>query len=582
MNEEFPQSPIVAPAPVSQSIQDRLPSWLRKYLPLMTGREKTALGVLGVILILSAFFSLTGFIGRHTHLIAKFGGTYREGAVGQPHYINPILAGANDLDLDLTTLVYSSLFRLDNNFQLENDLASEYSLSEDERVYTIHLRQDVRWHDGEPLTADDVLFTIRSIQTPDYGSPLISSFQGVQVDKIDDYTVTFTLKNPYAPFLTNLTVGIVPHHIWENISPKNAALSEQMLKPIGTGPFRFADVTTHRKTGEITAYRLIRNEGYYGQRPYLDQIVFNFYENQDAAVQDLVSGRLDGLSFLPLSQASKIEARRSFTVDHLLLPEYFGLFFNQGKSPALGDAGVRSALDLATDRQTIIKEALDGAAQPLSVPITQGFFNFDNLPTASYDPEKAKQNLDEAGWKVGADGIREKNGTKLSLRIATTDWPEYVKTAELVQQQWQAIGAEVQVDQFGAGTIQQTVVGPRDYEVLLYGEILPAQPDPYPFWHSTQTRSPGLNLSLLKDEKIDKLLEEARKISDVNARKEKYVEFIARISDIHPVIVLYQPYYLFAHDKSVGGNTLRNINLPAGRFADIENWFIKTKRVWGK
>lgn len=566
---------------ISQNRWQRIIAWAQPWLDRMTVREKTVLALLGVLLIISGVLSIIGVIDRNTHLIPQFGGTYTEAAVGQPRYINPILAGANDLDLDLTSLVYSSLFRLDNDFNIKNDLASEYSLSEDQRVYTITLRRDVSWHDGENFTADDVIFTIRSIQTADYGSPLLSAFQGVQVDKVDDYTVTFTLKQPYAPFLSSLTVGIVPHHVWENIPPKNAALAEQMLKPVGTGPFKFAEIATRRKTGEITTIRLERNEGYFSQRPYLDQIIFYFYPTHEEALQALLAGKADGIGFLPLSLADQVKARKSVKLERLLLPQYFGLFFNQGKNDVLSDVGVRSALNLATDREKIITQALGGEAKALSVPITTGFFHFNTLPTSNYDPEKAKQNLDDAGWKVGEDGIRVKNDKKLAFTISTTDWPEYVKTAEIIQQSWRDVGVDLKVEHFGPGTIQQTVVGPREYEILLYGEILPAQPDPYPFWHSTQTRAPGLNLSLFKDQKVDKLLEEARQTSDIATRQEKYTEFITRLLDLHPAIILYQPYYLFAHGQDVLGNTMSQVHLPAGRFTDIPNWHVKTKRVWG-
>lgn len=571
-------------SPLPQQVASKLaiPAWAQPWLDRMTIREKTLLALLAVILLISGILTVIGFIDRRTHLIAQFGGTYREAAVGQPRYINPILAGANDLDLDLTSLVYSSLFRLNNNFEVENDLATDYSLSEDQKTYTVHLRRDVSWHDGQPFTADDVVFTIRSIQTADYGSPLLSSFQGVQVEKTDDYTVTFTLKQSYAPFITNLTVGIVPHHVWENIPPKNASLAEQMLKPVGTGPFKFSEIATRRKTGEITTFSLARHEGYYGQRPYLDQIIFYFYATHEEAMQALLAGKADGVGFLPLSLAPQAKTRKSLTVERLLLPQYFGLFFNQSKNDILSDAGVRSALDLATDREKIITEALDGEAKVLAVPFTSGFFQFESLPESNFDAEKAKQNLEDAGWKdTDGDGIREKNNKKLSLKISTTDWPEYVKTAEIIQSNWHVVGVEVQIEHFGPGTIQQTVVGPREYEILLYGEILPAQPDPYPFWHSTQTRAPGLNLALFKDQKVDKLLEEARQTSDIAVRKEKYTEFLSHILDVHPAVILYQPYYLFAHDSSLRGNAMTNVSLPAGRFTDIEDWHVKTKRVWG-
>src|SRR3989344_5549743 len=279
----------------------KVAAWARPWLDRMTTREKTIFGGLAATVIVSGTLSLVGFIDRHTHLIPQFGGIYHEAAVGQPRYVNPVLAGTSDLDLDLASIIYSSLFKLDNNFNVQNDLAAEYSISDDGKVYTIKLRHDVAWHDGEPSTADDVVFTIRSIQTPDYGSPLLSSFQGVQVEKTDDYTVTFTLKQPYAPFLANLTVGIVPHHVWENIPPKNAALAEQML--------------------------------------------FSFYGTHEESVEALSAGKVDGIGFLPLSLAEQIKKRASLTTEHLLLPQYFGLFFNQGNNEALSDTGVAPPLN---------------------------------------------------------------------------------------------------------------------------------------------------------------------------------------------------------------------------------------------
>lgn len=562
--------------------QDRFTAWVRPWLARMTSREKAILAALCIILIVSGTLSVVGFIDSRTHLIPQFGGTYREAAIGQPRYLNPILASSSDLDSDISRLVYSSLFKLDNNFQLQNDLATEYSLSSDQRTYTIKIRPDVSWHDGQPLTADDVVFTIRSIQTPDYGSALISSFQGVQVDKVDDHTVTFTLKQPYAPFLTNLTVGIVPRHVWENIQPKNASLAEQMLKPVGSGPLKFSEISTRRRTGEITTFRLTRHEGYYGQRPYLDQIVFYFYTTHEEALQTLLAGKVDGIGFLPLSLADQAKSYKSVMVEQLLLPQYTALFFNQIKNDILSDAGVRAALALAVDREKIIRDALGDEAEPLSVPITSGFFTFDNLPQGSFDIAKAKQNLEEAGWQdTDGDGVREKKDKRLALKIATTDWPELTAAAEIVKENWTSLGAQVDIEQFGPGTIQQTIISPRDYEILLYGEILPAQPDPYPFWHSTQIRAPGLNLALFKDAKVDKLLEEARQTSDDAVRKEKYTQFLERIIDLNPAVILYQPYYLFAHDNHVLGNTMTRVNLPAGRFNDIANWHVKTKRVWG-
>lgn len=568
--------------PLSTIRQSRIAGSIRWFFSYMTAREKAALTALSLIFLVSAIISLTRYTKSHTHLIPQPGGQYREASVGQPRYLNPILSSSNDLDSDITRLVYSSLFRLDHKLELQNDLAKSYEVSANQTKYTIHLREDVRWHDGEPFTADDVVFTIRSIQTPDYSSPLASSFQGVTVTKDNDYAVSFTLQQPYALFLNSLTVGIAPQHVWEDIPPKNASLAEQILKPVGTGPMKFSEITTRRKTGDITSLQLIRNSDYYGQSPYLDDITFVFFPTHEEAVQALLTDQVEGLSFLPLRFVDRLKGRASLTAHRLLLPQYFALFFNQNKNDILADAGVRAALALATDRQAIVDDALQGQGDPLHLPIPAGVFAYhQEFGQPSPNPEAAKQNLEGAGWKDGdGDGIREKGDKRLRLALTTTDWPEYSRTAELIQKQWREVGVEVEIQSLGAGTIQQIAVRPREYEILLFGEVLPAEPDPYPFWHSTQTRSPGLNLALFKDEAVDKLLEEARRTSNRDERRDKYLAFQEKLLELNPAIILYRPYYLFAHKSKLRGVQAENVDLPAGRFNEVESWHLKVQRVW--
>ncbi len=544
-------------------------------------REKAILISLVIIMGVSLAISVSGYVKRNSMLVAQEGGTYTEAIVGQPRYLNPILASNSDVDLDITRVVYSSLLKLGEDLTLKNDLADNVEISSDGKIYTIHMRNDATWHDGKNVTADDVLFTIRSIQTPEYGSPLASAFQGVQIDKVDDYTVRFTLqKTPYAPFLSSLTVGIAPKHVWENVPPRSAGLAEQGLKPVGSGPFKFQELVTKKKTGEITSIALTRNDSYYAQKPYLAGITFTFFNTHEDAIASLISGQVNGIGYLPTSLLSSTAHQASLVTHRFLLPQYFGLFFNETKNPILNNKGVRSALDLATDRKEIIKEALSGEGDLASLPIPPGLFSFPDIKGPSFDPEKAKQNLDDALWKMGEDGIREKDGKKLEITITTTDWPAYVKTAELIQAQWKNIGVTVKITSLGTGIIQQTVVAPRDYEILLYGENLSADVDPYPFWHSSQIKSPGLNLSLLKDKDIDKLLEDARTSIDPEKRREALRKFTERFLDIHPAIILYRPYYLFVQNQIVRGQELKQGSLPSDRFNDIEKWYVRVKRIW--
>jgi peptide/nickel transport system substrate-binding protein len=372
---------------------------------------------------------------------------------------------------------------------------------------------------------------------------------------------------------------MAPEHVWSQIEPQHAALAEQMLKPIGTGPFKFAEVTTRRRTGDITSLSLVRNDAYHADRPFLDGITFTFFPTHEEAIQAFQASNVDGVGFLPLQLTSQVESRRRL-IHRLLLPQYFALFFNQQNNDVLNEDGVRAALALATDRQQIINEALSGQGRPLQAPLLLRPDDPSAAASPAANPETAKQNLAESGWEDrDGDGIREKGDKKLTVKITTTDWPDYIKTAEIIRQQWSAIGVAVELEHLGAGTIQQSVIQPRDYQVLLFGQILPAEPDPYPFWHSTQTRSPGLNLALFKNEDVDRLLEEARKESDAGKRQEMLREFGNKILELNPAVILYQPYYLFAGGSNVRGIDGSLATLPADRFNNITRWHMNTKRV---
>ena len=565
-------------------IIDRARMWWNTIYSHMSGKERGFLLFFGSVLFVAVLLGITGYIQHHSTYLPKEGGTYTEGVVGQPRYINPILASSSDADSDIARLVYSSLFKLDSNLTLQNDLAESYELSKDNKTYTVRIKRNVLWSDGKPLTADDVVFTIQSIQSSQYASPLASSFQGVQVQKVDDYTVSFNLQQTtYAPFLSNLTVGIAPKHVWENIPPKSVGLAEQELKPVGSGPYKFQELVTKKKTGETTSITLTRNTSYYGKRPFINTVIFAFFNTHDEAVAALTSGKINGIGYLPVSLLTTIQHRPTLQIHKLLLPQYFALFFNASKNPALGDAGVRAALAIATDRTAIIQDALQGEAEFMGTPIPSGTFDFSDIKNPVFDIQKAQQNLDDAGWKLNPqDGTRSKDGKQLHVTITTTDWPEYIKTAELIQRQWKQAGVQVDITNASTGTIQQTVVAPRDYEILLYGENLAADPDPYSFWHSTQIKSPGLNLSLLQDKDTDTYLDQARKATDTSQRREALHAFVQRFLDINPAIILYRPHYLFVAKNNVQGIGVENGALPSDRFNDIEHWYVETKRVWNK
>jgi peptide/nickel transport system substrate-binding protein len=544
-------------------------------------RERKMAVILIFIVVVGVLWAASAAMQARTDVVPRPGGTYREGLVGQPRFISPMLARTNDIDMAITRLVYSGLLTFNAEGQLTGDLAERVDVSEDGKKYTAHLRSGILWHDGEPFTAADVLYTFQTIQNPDAKSPAAPNFQGVTVEKVDDNTVTFTLREPYAPFLYNLTIGIAPEHIWAGVDPQTIGLAEQNFKPVGTGPFVFAKLRK-RSLGEILEYELSRNERYHGGAPYLGTITFAFYETNEDVLRAFRRGAVQGMGYVPPSFAPDVAGSRSITVHHVKLPQVFAVFFNQARNQALADRTVRTALDLAADRERLIREALSGEGVRADAPIPEGFLgHVADLGRVPYQPEKAKQNLEEAGWKdEDGDGIRQKGDLKLAFTLVTTDWPEYVTTADILRENWRAIGADVTVVSRSVGTVQTDTIRPRDYDALLYGEVLGADPDPYPFWHSTQTRDPGLNLALYKDRDADKLLEEARKTTDDDKRREIYEKFQERLVESVPALFLYSPSYTYATRSPVHGAAIDALPLPSERFATISSWYVKTRRVW--
>jgi len=206
-----------------------------------------------------------------------------EGIVGQPQHINPVLSLSNNTDDDMSQLIYSSLMKYDKDGNLINDVTDNYEISDDKTFYTFHLKNNVLWHDGQPLTAQDILFTLNLITDPSYKSPLRYNWQSVETNVVDDNTITFKIKSPHAGFLNNLTFGILPKHIWETVEADKFPLTNLNLEPIGSGPYKYSSIQKDSK-GNIISYKMTANPNYYGGKPYISKMTFNFYSDDDSAI----------------------------------------------------------------------------------------------------------------------------------------------------------------------------------------------------------------------------------------------------------------------------------------------------------
>lgn len=540
------------------------------------------MGVFFLILIISASFVFWVdhiYLGM-TESVPKKGGEYVEGIIGQPSYVNPLLSQTSEADADLAGLIYSGLFKYNGEGKIENDIAEGYEVSENKKTYTVRLKKNLLWHNGQPLTAGDVFFTISILQDPAYKSPLRQNWQGIEVSQIDDYTLNFNLSNPYFGFLNNLTVGILPKHIWENIAPEKFSLADYNLKPIGSGPYEFVNFQKN-SNGEILSYNLRAFEKYFDGEPYISRISFNFYPDEDTMLAAYNKKEIKGMENINSGKIPNIKNKKSTIVRELSFPRYFSVFFNQNKSVPLANDEVRRALAYSVDRSEIINKVLYEKGAAIDAPFLPSMNEYNNdVEKKDFSVEKANEILDEAGWKLKeGEKIREKNGTKLQFKIYTTDWPDLSDTAAILAKQWQIAGADVSVEVLSISDLQQNFVRPREYEALLFGQDSNFNPDLYPFWHSSQKQD-GFNLGMLDDKDADEILQNIKQEQDSGKRTELYKEFQKILAKENPVVFIYSPYYLYPMSSDIKGLETRRINSPSWRFTDINKWYIKTKRIF--
>lgn len=522
---------------------------------------------------------------EHTTLIPQYGGAYSEALVGEPQFVNPILAGINDVDKDITALVFSGLMKYDTEGRIVTDLAERYEVSENGKEYTFFLKKNVLWHDGEPLTADDIVFTFTAIMDPRFGSPQRAGLQGTTAEKIDDMTVKISIPYPHTQFLDKLTVGIVPKHIWESINPRNANLADANIEPIGSGPYQFVKFTKD-KYGSIISYSLSANTHFHNGAPFISAIDLYFYQTDEEALDAYRGGDVMGIGGVAPRDADAVKKRGS-QLHALATTKYFAVFFDQSRSKALADKRVREALWHATEREAIVRDVLGGNGVIANSPILSWLSGHNPEVTGyPYSQDEAKKLLDTAGWKdKNEDGVREKvvgndkEASDLEITLITSDSPELLKTQEMLRDQWQAIGAKIHIENFTLDEIKQKIIKPRKYEALIFGEALTQYPDPYLFWHSSQKKDPGLNLALYNNKDVDQLLEKARDTVQQDERDALMQKFQSTLNSDTPALFLYSPAYLYAVDSDVKNIATKAISTASRRFTNIEQWYIKTDRV---
>jgi peptide/nickel transport system substrate-binding protein len=537
-------------------------------------------------LVISSVSLLYMMNDRMLFSVPAYGGTLTEGIIGSPRFINPVLA-MSDADRDLTTLVYSGLLRANADGGYTPDLAKSYTVSSDGLVYTFELHKDAVFSDGKPLTAEDVIFTIAKIQDPAVKSPLRASWEGVVVEAPDAHTLRFTLKSPYAPFIENLTLGILPKHLWQSVSSEEFTFSELNTSPIGSGPFKVADIA-RTASGIPASYNLVPFSKYIPGKAYLSHLILKFYQSEAALIAALRGGEIESASSLSPALLPNVEKTK---VEKAPLSRVFGVFFNQNQSEVLRDPDVRAALEMAVNREELIARVLGGFGTAIRDPIPPNLIATQESVIASTSAsgiEEARNYLARKGWKEREDGIFEKTtGTgknastkKLSFSVSTGNVPELRAAAEYLRQTWRAMGAEIDVKIFDQGDLSQNVIRPRAYDALLFGEVVGRELDLYAFWDSSQRNDPGLNIALYANTTVDDALKALRSTQNPDERAALYSKIRKELKNDIPAVFLYTPDFVYSVPNDIKGLRLGFIETPSDRFAGVSQWHRETDYVW--
>lgn len=533
------------------------------------------------LLIASTGFQMMWFQKSYLTKTPSDNSSYAEAVIGPVETMNPILASSS-AEQSVGYLVFSSLLKYDTSGNLNYDLANNVSVDESGKVYTINIKSGVLWHDGENLTAEDVAFTINLIKDPDTNAR-ISGWTNVSVEVVDKTTLKLSLLSTYAPFKHLLTFPILPKHILKDVEPGQIREANFSQNPIGSGPFRFRFIQKVDDSGVQKIIYLARNEDYYRSNIDLSKIQLNVYSSVSEIKDALSKNIINATSELSSIDIKDIDTDRYNTIVSSVQSGVYAII--NTKRSILGDVNLRKALRFATDIESIVAELPEGT-KSLDLPFLDGQLFGDDIPTVpKFSLEEASSLLDNAGWALNDDGTRSKDGAKLELSVVTMKSGEFERVLEVLSSQWRKVGISIKTKVLDTAeltqNVVQTVLQPRDFDVLIYRLEIGADPDVYVYWNSTQATMNGFNFSNYSNIISDDALTSARSRTEKDIRNAKYITFAKQwINDV-PAIGLYQSTMQYVYGKNVKTfDSSNKLVSPINRYADIYDWSVGEETVY--
>lgn len=513
------------------------------------------------------------------------GGVYSEALVGSLGRLNPLLDWNNTADRDVDRLLFSGLVRFDERGMPHADLADSWGVSQDGTIYNFTVRSNAVWHDGTPVTSDDVIFTIEMMKSAGslYPQDIKDLWGRVEVTRLNEKNLKFTLPEPYVPFLDYLTFGVVPKHLLESIPPDQMASAEFNIKPVGTGPYKFDQLIV--ENGQIQGVVLARSTNYYGTPSFIEQVVFRYYPTSADAFEAYRQGEVSAVGQISLDVLNAALEEPNLALYSSRLPQMGFVLFNltNPELPFLQDAEVRRALMLGLNRPNIINTVLQGQAFVADSPILPGSWAyFDGVETFEYDPDAAIALLKTEGYVIPAGGgeVRAKDGIPLAFTMVHPDDAVHTQIAQAIQTQWGRIGVRVELQPQPYDQLVLTTLASRAFQAALVDLNLSRtpDPDPYPFWHQAEAVG-GQNYSGWDNRAASEYLEQARVTADYSLRAKLYRNFQVVFARELPALPLYVPVYSYGVSTQVQGVQIGPLYEPSDRLNTFTRWYLITRRA---
>lgn len=519
----------------------------------------------------------------YTEVASVRGGTYAEGLVSDITTLNPIYA-TTTAEVSASRLMFSSLFRYDDTGSLSGDVATGYKVDETGKIYTVTTHQNATWHDGNPLTIDDIIFTLDTLKKPAASVPQADNWRNIEYKKINDTTLEFILPSPYTPFPNALTFAILPKHILGDVPAHSLRENKFSNSPVGSGPFVFNLLQRSKSEKRHVVLHAARNSKYYKGVPKLERFQLHAYGDNEMLIDALKKQAINAAADVSADSFNELLHDPRFTGYTPAVNSGVYALFNT-ESESLSNVDVRRALRYGLSTKSV-REGLGHNPQPIDLPVLKSQVDgLEEVKVPQYNQDKANDILDKAGWVRDISGVRKKDGQNLMVRMSLKKDPEYERVANNIANQWRSLGADVQLNIIDTSDPTQNfaslVLQPRDYDVLIYELAIGADPDVYAYWHSSQATARGLNFSNYRDGLVDDSLDGGRSRANDNLRDAKYKTFVTRWSQQVPAIGLYRsPSLYVARKGAYAVESDMHFVISADRYYNVLRWTTRVDSVY--